>query len=361
MISLCLWGRKRPANHWRPKFYFFLRGLEFLLASDVVPRGTSARDTVLSTLQWWLGNDLSMYATNKTVLSLVDGSKNYSIKWNNNKTSVSTALSQRVDKAGHTGGGERRSQVYIPAGRSLYSFLPPHYTTSLRFVQNWPGYNKIFYETIGELTDLLWRRQESNQLSLFDISSEFQFLRQRMARVLKGKMRYVQNTVALEIGDRRFPSTTLSAGQMETWPFWAIVEARMTSTGPNFSPIYFEEPEAHLHPGAQVTVMEVVANLVGRKTNFLITTHSPYILYAVNNFLMARQLLNANRALPVGVPAEAALATSQVAAYCFSSDGRVRNIMDEEAGLIDADELEQVAAELGANFTRLQEQWAGVS
>jgi hypothetical protein len=346
-------GPQATGKSLATQILFFLRDIEYLLAGDV-PRGDTARETVLSALQWWLGNDPSMYVQDKTVLNLVNGQTEYKVSWRGEKISVSQALSLRIEKAEQ----DRRKQspkVYIPAGRSLYSFLPPHYTPSLRFVQNWPGYNKLFYETIGDLTELLWHRQESNQLSLFDGSSEFQFLRQRMTRVLKGKMRYIQNTVALEIGSRRFPSVALSAGQMETWPFWAVVEAGMVPLGLNFNPIYFEEPEAHLHPGAQVTIMEVVAHLVDKGTNFLITTHSPYILYAVNNFLLGRQVLKSQRRLPDSIPLESILGQSQVAAYRFSPDGEVHDIMDEETGLIDADELEQVAIDLGSSFSQLQE------
>lgn len=98
----------------------------------------------------------------------------------------------------------------------------------------------------------------------------------------------------------------------------------------------------------------------GPGTRFLLTTHSPYILYAINNFLMAHKVLDADRALPAGVPPETALRPEQVAAYCFSADGTVHDIMDTKVGLIDEDELDRVADELGATFTRLQERLEGV-
>ena len=45
----------------------------------------------------------------------------------------------------------------------------------------------------------------------------------------------------------------------------------------------------------------------------------------------------------------------QVAAYRFSADGQVYDITDAEVGLIDEDELDQVADDLRADFTSLQD------
>jgi hypothetical protein len=50
------------------------------------------------------------------------------------------------------------------------------------------------------------------------------------------------------------------------------------------------------------------------------------------------------------------LQPEQVAAYRFATDGTIHDIMDTEVGLIDENELDHVADELGATFTRLQEQ-----
>ena len=109
---------------------------------------------------------------------------------------------------------------------------------------------------------------------------------------------------------------------MEIWPFWAILEASPQLVH-IFTQIYFEEPEAHLHPGAQRSVMEIIAFLVRKGVRFVLTTHSPYILYAVNNFLMAQKVLDAGRTLPDDVPPETALRPDQVAAYRFAPDGTV--------------------------------------
>lgn len=105
--------------------------------------------------------------------------------------------------------------------------------------------------------------------------------------------------------------------------------------------------------------MEMVAYLVNQNTKLILTTHSPYILYTINNFLMANKVLVAGKNLPEGISTEVALKPSQVTAYRFGQDGAVHQIMADETGLIDEQELDQVAEDLGATFVDLQELLGG--
>ena len=255
-----------------------------------------------------------------------------------------------------------KTQVYIPAGRTLYSFLTPssalRFTSRARPQQQWPGYIVTFYETLEEALKEL---SEVRQISLFSDIKSLQRLEPHILSVLKGHLQYSPDTVMLDVGKVSLRPVNIAAGQMEIWPFWTIMKAGLQSGTLTASEVYFEEPEAHLHPGAQHDVMRIIAYLVEQGVRFLVTTHSPYILYAVNNFLMAQKVLDAGRTLPPNVPKEVALCPEQVAAYRFSADGKVHDIMDAEVGLIDEDELDQVADDLGATFTRLQERLKGAA
>jgi hypothetical protein len=102
-------------------------------------------------------------------------------------------------------------------------------------------------------------------------------------------------------------------------------------------------------------VMEIIAVLVNYGVQVVLTTHSPYILYALNNFLMAHKVQYAGRSLESIVQQQTMLRPEQVVAYRFTDDGVVHSLLDAEVGLIDADELEQVAEDLGAEFSNLQD------
>ena len=57
---------------------------------------------------------------------------------------------------------------------------------------------------------------------------------------------------------------------------------------PNFSNIVIEEPELNLFPRTQASLIYfILSNVDHTRDNMVITTHSPYILYAVNNCILA--------------------------------------------------------------------------
>ncbi|MBN1318704.1 MAG: ATP-binding protein [Anaerolineales bacterium] len=325
---------------------------------ETVDYEDSTRDEVLSTFEWWLGNKLSVYAgRDAELLWNPDPIRKESagrLTWLDNIPEINSSIHDRIGRL--PGGAE---QIYIPAGRTLFSLLPPatalRITSSSRSKLNWPGNLVLFYETLADALGELWRDQDKRQQSLLTTVNIIAFLKKRIDTIFKGEIRYGPDTISLQIGkDIELGSETLAAGQMELWPFWAIILANL-QWGLKSQTVYFEEPEAHLHPKAQQNILEMIAYLANNKWRFVITTHSPYVLYAINNFLMANKVLSQRNSLPPGIPVEAALNPESVAAYRFSDDGIVHNIMDYDIGLIDEDELDSVADELGTTFSILQD------
>jgi predicted ATPase len=90
-----------------------------------------------------------------------------------------------------------------------------------------------------------------------------------------------------------------SSGQQEALPLTLILKAL---TEINFigkgSTCYIEEPEAHLFPFAQRDIVNLISLSFNRSvvpSQFILTTHSPYILTAFNNNIHAGEL---ERSLP---------------------------------------------------------------
>ena len=118
-----------------------------------------------------------------------------------------------------------------------------------------------------------------------------------------------------------------------------------------------EEPEAHLYPMAQKHLIEALA-IVLNNTNsqFIITTHSPYILSLVNNLLFATRVASRNNAV-VGeveqvIPRIAWLNPEKTNVY-FLQNGMCESIFDASQGLIDQNKLDDISEELGADFQAL--------
>ena len=62
--------------------------------------------------------------------------------------------------------------------------------------------------------------------------------------------------------------------------------------------VFIEEPEAHLHPRAQRILAGTIAKTINRlKKHVFVTTHSDYLVYALNNLIILSRDLSRARAL----------------------------------------------------------------
>ncbi len=199
-------------------------------------------------------------------------------------------------------------------------------------------------------------------LEFVSIISEY--IKPRIDDILKGKIHYNKSgSVVLEVNKKFFSPTAIASGQMEVWPFITILLAHLSRLErAHYGPlrIYFEEPEAHLHPAAQKKLLEII--IATDREEYVITTHSPYVLYTINNALMKGKIHSSKQEefefieYPYGLKDTlSSLYASKISAYLFGTDGKAMDIFDKETGLIDEYELDKVAESLGADFTEIQE------
>ncbi|MFO0579313.1 MAG: AAA family ATPase [Polyangia bacterium] len=257
------------------------------------------------------------------------------------------------------------NQVYIPAGRMLYSFVPPSLGMFLQSPQlhrsdEWPGYISVFYFRLGEALRLLYERTKEDGFEKREPIEDW------IQKIMKGRLFFTDpDQVMFSVLDRfseedgygrsfKLNAAQLASGQMEQWPFWTLIRASLLKPDRQ-TRIFFDEPEAHLHPSAQITLVESIAHLTRKNLRFVLTTHSPYVVYALNNFLLAQQVLDAGGTLSASSAADTALRREQVSAYRFTDSGQVESILDEETGLIKTDELDDPAGALNAAFSDMQD------
>lgn len=156
---------------------------------------------------------------------------------------------------------------------------------------------------------------------------------------------------------RKIPLLFCSSGQQESLPLTILIKYLLSNKERIFS-LYIEEPEAHLFPTAQKKIVEIIStayNLSSKKSQMVITTHSPYILTSFNNLLQAGHLLengaNKKKLFKI-VPEFEVLKPGELNAYAFE-DGGVTSLIDDETGLISADMLDQVSEEIAVQFEEL--------
>lgn len=119
-----------------------------------------------------------------------------------------------------------------------------------------------------------------------------------------------------------------------------------------------EEPEAHLHPAAQIVLARAFARLVTGGANLLITTHSDYFLQQIDNCILTARLSPRARR-ENGYANEEAIDPDRVAAYLFEGQAAARSTrvhkleLTPDYGITD-DEFTRVAEGLYAETVALQ-------
>jgi len=143
-----------------------------------------------------------------------------------------------------------------------------------------------------------------------------------------------------------------SSGQMDTWPLVTSIQAifaEETLHRPKF--LHIEEPETHLHPTAQIAIVKMLAYLVNQGFHVLLTTHSLFIAYALNNLIMAHIKLGPEKNVKNMPTPQVRLAPDKVTAYLFATDGKVQNIFEDEQ--IDEGLLGERLSDLETEFNHL--------
>ena len=115
-----------------------------------------------------------------------------------------------------------------------------------------------------------------------------------------------------------------------------------------------EEPEQNLFPNSQQKILNSLLeyNNAVKENKLIISTHSPYILTALNNSILAEEVFEkTGKSIDAYTP-EKRVSFADVAAYQFE-DGKIVSIKDEDTKLIDAEAIDSCSAEINSDFDTL--------
>ncbi len=126
--------------------------------------------------------------------------------------------------------------------------------------------------------------------------------------------------------------------------------------------LFIEEPEAHLFPVSQKHVVSLFGLIYNNTQHgYVITTHSPYILTAINNMILAKDIATqyGEDSLQGIMELQFTIAYEDVRAYTIE-DGVLVSIRDNNTRLIGENVIDSVSDEFGADFDALVNLQAGI-
>ncbi len=155
-----------------------------------------------------------------------------------------------------------------------------------------------------------------------------------------------------------FHLSQASSGIQSLVPLYLTV-SRSSEFATTLTRFVIEEPELSLYPSTQLKLVNTLSEKCTKEGNQLvITTHSPYVLTALNNLLFAYKTAakkpNQKKAINKIIPEASWLNPDEFAAY-YVGKGTVKNIVDKETGLINGDRLDNASYEIGDAFDALME------
>ncbi len=246
-----------------------------------------------------------------------------------------------------------------------------------KFVAKWPQARQLFYSglplyipaerfLISAISDSLLgliRNQVALPKSITDFGADYEIARKNISELkivsLNLTFKHENGRDRVYFNDNQSISLSeSSSGCQSLIPLNVYIEYFNRQKLYNHSFI-IEEPELNLYPITQKELIYYLANRCTKEQDkLLMTTHSPYILAALNNLIFAYKIAqkHPDKADEVAkiVPRESWLNPDDFAAY-FVADGTARAIINPKTGMIAENELDGVSEDFKIEFDELVE------
>lgn len=182
------------------------------------------------------------------------------------------------------------TSVFIPASRSFFANLQKNIFTFLASNLDIDPFLKDF----GKLYESSKRWYNDNVFRNDVKLSEK--IDKSLQAIVDGEYEYNDDQDWIVSKGKKVNLANASSGQQESLPMLLVLCVypffRKREKGNMF---FIEEPEAHLFPTSQGYIISILSLLYKNLgTNFFITSHSPYVLSALNNFIMAADAVYKN-------------------------------------------------------------------
>ncbi len=244
----------------------------------------------------------------------------------------------------------KHENIFIPAQRHLVNLLSE---------RELPDHLLVDYKRFIEAT---------NPNVLSGIVSDSNFFKYKKiiidlsGKILKGEYAYNNNRKVIYYDiDKYVPLSEASSGQQEAaWIIESIKDVFVSLNHKEYESfdLIIEEPETHLFPEAQRDITYLISLLANQSdSRVIITTHSPYVLAALNNLLKAYSVgQEEGKKEQVQKIVSPLLWVDPARFYVgYMDQGTITDIVDRNTNLITHDMLDKVSDDIMNQFDQLLE------
>lgn len=247
--------------------------------------------------------------------------------------------------------------LFIPAGRSLLSTL----SDQLQYIHphqlDYPM--RVFIERINKsksffgksIPDLIKERQLLGNGDIwFSAARRVDGI---IKKILKGEFIHDKDGGKLYVNKNTYSKISFaSSGQQES--IWILLSLFLVVLEKIDALMFIEEPEAHLFPSAQKDMVELLAFLSNAmNTKFVITTHSPYILAALNNHIYAATLGKDNSDSVSKVMTKNTWIPFDRVSGSFINQGVLEDLRDDTQQILKPEMIDAASGMIGEEYDQL--------
>ena len=240
------------------------------------------------------------------------------------------------------------------------------YTSPPAFIAVNPIYipaERMFFSTISQSIFGLINSNVSLPKWLIDFGAKFEQARNSIKKIsipfLDVDYEYSDGTDYVQLANNiSIKLSQASSGLQSVIPLLLVIQFN-TETDKGIEDIFvIEEPELNLYPSSQKDLIEFIIRRINHSQNdkLIITTHSPYLLTAIDNLIQAKNIaksIPANKEKINGLVSSACwIDYERVSCYYFDK-GTCRSTLDEEMQSIGPSNIDDVSTTLSDTFEQL--------
>lgn len=159
--------------------------------------------------------------------------------------------------------------------------------------------------------------------------------------------------------DKDLPLSACSSGLQSAIPMLMVIDYALKTD--SFNSFVIEEPEQNLFPQNQFEMLAFVTSRLwhpSQRRQFIITTHSPYLLSSLNVLMLAYKLHHIEEvreeAEKIIVPGYT-VNPDDVSVFALDPNGEeyCKSLISEKTGLVSVNELDSVSEMIGNDFDKL--------